>query len=106
MSSRSKKSLDGPSSSDSKASKGQSPAIPTPASLDGKLWQRRLTALVLVLIALPVLYVLSIGPAYRAEVRHGLPEETYNAIYSPILSLSERYDAIDDFVKWYVELWV
>lgn len=60
----------------------------------------------LVLLALPVLYFLSVGPARLAFKRGWFSQETGTAIYWP---LERFYDSMPPAVQrpmdWYADLW-
>ena len=58
------------------------------------------------MIALPLLYVLSIGPAVRAVNRGILREETLGTIYSPVIRLADVGPApLPKVILWYMGLW-
>jgi hypothetical protein len=73
---------------------------------DGGKLKHWLAVAMVVLVASPVLYVLSIGPAYHAKVRNHLSDEAYYKIYAPIHKLGKQYDPIEEVVQWYAELWI
>ena len=87
---------------------GDQPSIPLMphARESGANVKRCLVIAIATLTISPLLYVLSIGPAYHARVRNGISDEDYNALYAPILNLCEQYDEVDEFVHWYAELWI
>jgi hypothetical protein len=61
--------------------------------------------LVVVLFFLPVLYVLSCGPAI-ALVFHGyLSGEAFDFAYYPLSLATESSDWIASILEWYVALW-
>lgn len=61
----------------------------------------RVTAVVVaVLFALPVLYVASMGPAYR--MAEGNNVSTFDRVYAPLWWLRGRYpDSFGRFFEWY-----
>ena len=60
----------------------------------------------LILVAVCVLYVLSVGPAYRfATAPHnGLPM-WFRYAYFPVGWAGERWGAVSAALGWYLELW-
>jgi hypothetical protein len=52
-----------------------------------------------------LLYVLSIGPAYRLGSTGRLSQSSFAVIYAPIIWISEHSDAARDALGWYCELW-
>ena len=60
------------------------------------------------LLALPVLYVLSIGPAVWIHQNGNLSADTKAAIetaYAPLEGLANAFEPIEDALDWYVEFW-
>lgn len=62
--------------------------------------------IVAALFLLPVLYVLSIGPAYWLLCRGQLSGETLHFVYRPVERAGEDHRPISHFLVWYIELWV
>jgi hypothetical protein len=60
------------------------------------------------LIALFVLYPLSIGPAWWVASRHPnvLSHDVYHTVYWPIERAGRRFDPIFNVFKWYIDLWI
>ncbi|MEX0710941.1 MAG: hypothetical protein WD278_01240 [Pirellulales bacterium] len=56
------------------------------------------------LVALLMLYVLSIGPAARLASRSRIEQNTFFAIYQPIF-LATRDTGADDVITEYIHLW-
>lgn len=56
----------------------------------------------ILLIVLPVLYVLSIGPVARLVPS---PPDWLEAIYFPILWPAEHFEPFREMLEWYLELW-
>ncbi len=57
-----------------------------------------------------LLYVLSVGPAFRACVRGDVTKEesrllTYKKVYAPLIWLYENSAMANGALGWYVELW-
>jgi len=52
-----------------------------------------------------VLYVLSLGPAWRLNV-HGYLSDEIGIIYMPIFYLAENATFLQEPIVWYLELWV
>lgn len=61
--------------------------------------------LLLVVVVLPALYVLSIGPAEVLVNKGYLSTATAQTIYYPILIFCQRNDAIGELMESYVSLW-
>ncbi|MSR58943.1 MAG: hypothetical protein EXS05_15060 [Planctomycetaceae bacterium] len=73
--------------------------------------------IVVALVVLPVLYVASIGPAYRmAEVMTGDPafdagslwgnSSLLDALYAPLEWASDTSPLADSAIMWYVKIWL
>ena len=60
----------------------------------------------LVLLLLPVIYVLSFGPASTLNWYGWISDETWHAIYSPLFSAMDRYQWAYSSLEWYMDLWV
>lgn len=58
-----------------------------------------------VLLMLPVLYLLSIGPAAWTAVNYPATEKTLEAAYLPLLTLKDNFQPADVVLSWYMELW-
>jgi hypothetical protein len=56
------------------------------------------------LIALPVLYVASVGPVYVAAYREWIDMPTVTVAYSPLLWLADEVPAVDRAMLWYVNI--
>ena len=55
--------------------------------------------------SLPVLYVLSVGPAAWLQ-RHGIDEgNRFFWVYSPIHYLAEHSQVFREFMRWCISLW-
>jgi len=70
--------------------------------------ERHFAALAVVLcvvIGLPVLYVLSNGPAVWLVQHSYLSTESYTAIYSPIDWACSGSVTANAILQWYLELW-
>jgi hypothetical protein len=64
------------------------------------------TCLAIVLLV-PPLYVLSIGPAVWLMVNGYITEGTVNAIYTPLLLKDgETIPPLGEWVEWYLRFWV
>lgn len=63
-------------------------------------------ALVAVLVLAPLLYVLSIGPAYALMVRGHISEESIEVAYSPVISVANRSASVRGWLIWYWGLWI
>ena len=58
-----------------------------------------------VLTMLPVLYVLGIGPAAWTAVNYPATEKALEAVYSPLLILSDNCRPVSATLNWYMDLW-
>ena len=58
-----------------------------------------------VLILLPVLYVLGIGPAAWMSEAYPATEQRWGLAYAPVLIICEHIQPVGDIVDWYMELW-
>jgi hypothetical protein len=56
------------------------------------------------LCALPMFYVLSLGPAVWLADRGYLPTEPLQVVYAPLIWLHE-HTPLSGPLDWYVELW-
>ena len=70
----------------------------------------KLSTLAGLLALLPVLYVLSIGPAYRYYVDFYDPgdmgkRQTLRKIYAPLYWLCENVPRVAGAFDWYTDLW-
>jgi hypothetical protein len=64
------------------------------------------SASLIIVLLLPVIYVLSFGPASRLNWYGWLSNETWHAVYSPLFSAMDRYQWAYDALEWYMDLWV
>ena len=58
----------------------------------------------IVVIVLPVLYVLSLGPGVWLD-NHGYLSDAADMIYWPLDKLYDQWQPAHAFFDWYVELW-
>ena len=58
----------------------------------------------LVTLAALTLYVLSMGPVWRATTSSGTAKWFFKA-YSPIMWTADRCDPVDNALEWYLALW-
>ena len=56
------------------------------------------------LVILPLLYVLSFGPACRLVNEEFMSIETLGVIYSPLLWAGNKFQTFGDFLIWYAGL--
>lgn len=56
-------------------------------------------------VLLPLLYVLSLGPAVMLLERGRVDAEFWNWFYGPLRWLYDQAEFIQPFLDWYVELW-
>lgn len=64
---------------------------------------RNAAIVMLLLLALPGLYCLSVGPVSCLWFHGYIGDETYFAIYRPLTYRGETSAAI---VRWYIDLWL
>ena len=62
--------------------------------------------LVVILVVLPVLYVLSIGPAYGVARRFPATDDFLRSCYLPLGFLHEKIPAFARLLDWYMGLFV
>ena len=70
--------------------------------------RRSWPAVVAVGLLLPVLYVLSVGPA-AATLRWAEPDSTFGtfeAAYAPLRWLNSAVPPIGEVIRWYASLWL
>ena len=53
----------------------------------------------------PVLYVLSIGPAVLVLANYPAAEPWMNPVYFPIVFVADNCSQAEDALAWYVDLW-
>lgn len=61
------------------------------------------------LVILPLLYVLSVGPAIRvhsAAWTGDSADSVIEAVYAPLSRVANRFPLFDPVVDWYVALWL
>jgi len=61
--------------------------------------------ILLILGGVLLAYVLSVGPVVRLVDRGHLNETHMEALYAPLIALSDRWSLADDFLEWYCDLW-
>lgn len=66
---------------------------------------RGLSIVIAVAILLPLLYVLSMGPAYLIYVKHPTCWPILEKIYLPLVWLHDNNTAFRDLMDRYIELW-
>jgi len=62
-------------------------------------------AVVGLLLLLPALYFLSVGPAVRLIYAGWLGESTAEVVYKPLILLSDSWSPAESVLSAYVELW-
>jgi hypothetical protein len=60
----------------------------------------------MVLILLPVLYVLGIGPANLIALNYPNTQPMWRVVYWPIGVVGEHSPQVQDWLTWYMNLWV
>ena len=58
------------------------------------------------MLLLPVLYVLSTGPVARMLIGGQIGEETFDAIYKPLIWAAESSEMVEGFFVWYCQLFL
>jgi hypothetical protein len=61
---------------------------------------------ILALIALPILYVLSLGPAVWLMEHNYLDRDLARHIYYPLIFVAESIPLVRSVMQWYMELFV
>jgi hypothetical protein len=79
---------------------------PTKKSDSGKGGKHGKRWFVLILLLIPVLYVLGIGPGAKLRRAGWVPEKPYKVVYNPLIKLSSNCKPVDRFLTWYVkDIW-
>jgi hypothetical protein len=70
--------------------------------------RRSTLPLLVTALSLPVLYVLSIGPAYWFVVRFKLQShvELLYYFYFPMLWAANQSDQVMSVIQWYLHMWI
>ncbi len=58
------------------------------------------------LLALPIVYVLSVGPAYRLTFRGGVPTNFLLTIYNPMFHIADHFNPTRRALDSYIALWI
>jgi hypothetical protein len=61
-------------------------------------------AVLVVLVLLPALYILSIGPVFW--IYNGPLPDAWMTFYAPIIWLDDQVPLCHAFFEWYIELWI
>jgi hypothetical protein len=67
--------------------------------------RRHTGVLIGVMLLLPVLYTLSMGPAVRLRTYRCLKPETFQVVYAPVIGVARSFPAIGDPLNEYLWLW-
>ena len=59
-----------------------------------------------ILLALPIIYVLSVGPAYRLTFYGRVPTKYVFTIYKPIFHIADRFRSTGRALDRYIALWM
>ena len=62
--------------------------------------------LVAMLLLLPILYVLSFGPAYAIAVRFPATKDFLATVYRPVVYVGEHFEPVRGVFDWYMEFWM
>jgi len=65
----------------------------------------RAMIVIAILVALPVLYVLSIGPVGLFVVETGMEADGVKAFYAPVVWLARNNATFGRLLKWYIDFW-
>jgi hypothetical protein len=65
-----------------------------------------LAIVILVLLLLPALYVLAIGPAHWLMDRGYISEWTFDAVYWEFIVVVKKSPSAQQIAVWYIDLWV
>ena len=60
----------------------------------------------IVLILLPVLYVLGLGPAALLAKHYPATEYSLGILYLPLMALAQNCTPVESGLLWYTKLWV
>jgi len=58
------------------------------------------------LVAVPLVYVLSMGPALMLNNRGVISDETISWTYAPIDWLSDHFGLFGRLLQWYLSFWI
>jgi hypothetical protein len=61
---------------------------------------------VAVVVLVPLLYVLSLGPAVRLLNQEGVPPQVWNTYHGPAWLIASHSDAFDQAIQRYMGLWM
>ena len=61
---------------------------------------------VAVVVLVPLLYVLSLGPAVRLLNQEGVPPQIWNTYHGPAWLIASHSDAFDRAIQAYMALWL
>jgi len=61
---------------------------------------------IVALMLLPVLYVLSVGPAAWLADQNPALKDFLEAVYKPLEFVALKWNSAGRFFSWYIELWV
>jgi hypothetical protein len=67
--------------------------------------KRRLAAVLLVAVALPILYVASAGPAVYLWCRGVVPDSAWDTVYAPLFTICRNNETANRYISWYMEWW-
>lgn len=69
-------------------------------------YTNRALGAVAVVVLVPLLYFLSLGPAIRLLNQEGVPPQVWNTYHGPAWFVASHSDAFDRAVQTYVRLWL
>jgi hypothetical protein len=59
----------------------------------------------LMLLFVPLLYVLSVGPAVWLVEHYPATEYAINILYTPLSLVAESFSPVKAFFEWYIDFW-
>ena len=62
--------------------------------------------LICILLVLPIIYVLSVGPAYGLMFYGRVPTNPVLTIYQPLFHITDHFRCTDRALDWYIGLWM
>ena len=65
-----------------------------------------LAIVILILLLLPVLYVLAIGPAHWLMDHGYISQSTFDAVYWEFIVVVKKFPSAQQILVWYIDLWV
>jgi hypothetical protein len=76
-----------------------------PTRIERRLSTIAVAVFVAALVLLPLLYVLSAGPAVWLLAHGFLSDAAFTWFYFPLSYVSDRWQSLEAFLEFYLELW-